>query len=147
MNDLENALVRANVNAAMKKAQSEPIQLWTPALLRKGDVPGHEFHGNQYGEGGGSGGGGGEASGHSVKDETKHVTQISARDVTFRSQGGGTEPKDVQQNGRWLFESSSGGFGRGEDKIHEISGKYHEAKQKAAQLAGASGHNQLRLAP
>ena len=42
MNDLENALVRANVQAAMKKAQSEPIQLWTPALLRKGFNPDQE---------------------------------------------------------------------------------------------------------
>ena len=56
MNDLENALVRANVQAAMKKAQAAPIVEWTPALLmRKGDAPGHEFRGNQYSGGGGGG--------------------------------------------------------------------------------------------
>ena len=50
MNDLENALVRMNVHAAMKKAQQQPADVTTVGalLLCKGDVDGHEFHGNQY---------------------------------------------------------------------------------------------------
>jgi hypothetical protein len=42
MNDFRNAL---------KKAMSVPID--AVEMLRKGDVEGHEFHGNQYGDGGG----------------------------------------------------------------------------------------------
>lgn len=45
----------------------------------KGDVPGHEFHGNQYDAGGGSSGGGSESSGASDSGSSGDVSFSKVR--------------------------------------------------------------------
>lgn len=78
--------------------------------------------------------------------EGKLGNQLPARDVTFNERGGGTAPKNVNEVRGYSFESASGGFGRGSNALFQIHGTFAEAKQKAAQQAGAYGHNQLRVA-
>lgn len=53
LNAANNALVEMNLQKAIKDAAATRQSIVPAALLRKGDVPGHEFHGNQYAGGGG----------------------------------------------------------------------------------------------
>jgi hypothetical protein len=95
-------------------------------VLAKGDVPGHDFHGNQYG-----GGGGGSSGRHEFTSQGRDMVAVRAAD------------------GRWDYGlKSHEAMMRGGDKgtvptkeaamQHANSGNYEQARQTASLSSGAA---------
>ena len=86
------------------------ITNWLKSIIKAGDVEGHEFHGNQYSQGGGSTGGG-------------------KTDVAPTREG---DPHRYATEGRWGQEPTKTELG----KYHEDATKFHQNEATAARAKG-----------
>jgi hypothetical protein len=97
----ENALVAANLRKAIKAAQAKPCDVNVAgALLMKGDVAGHEFHGNQFSEGQGVRFEGNSADGKvSGGMDVKVINPHSNASLVVRTEGTGKHARQYDAQG------------------------------------------------
>ena len=90
---INNTLVKANVQSAMKAALRDGQSIVPAALLRKGDEPGHEFRGNQYS----GGGGGGMPSARAMAAESKARNDAARGDAKQQAKDKASDVKDKEK--------------------------------------------------
>ena len=133
-------LERANVQAAMKKALSKPHDVTTSGamLLRKGDVPGHEFHGNQYT--GGGGGGDGEFKGKDgivYDNKAQYNTAVEMRGHVMAAAGGDT--KAAQSYINEAEHQDGPGYWEQFSSKEEVAADYKLYRENMKDPSGSSG--------